>query len=77
MNKLSKIIIGTMWLITTVALIAFIVSAKAAEVVTTWKCLAILAVCSYTSFYGTVVILIIEAIRKWRNNRNDNSNRGN
>ena len=65
-----------MWLITGVALIAFIVSAKVAEVVTTWQCLAILAVCSYISFYGTIVILIIEAIRKWRNSCNDNSKQG-
>ena len=73
MSKLSKIIIRTMWLITAVALLAFVISAKIAEVVTTWQCLAILAVCGYISFYGTIMILIIEAIRNYRNSHKDDA----
>ncbi len=69
MSKLSKTIIKTMWLITVLVVSAFVISINVSTVVTTWKWFSVVAICCCVSFYGTILLIIIDSIR---NNRKDN-----
>lgn len=70
MSKLLKNIIKIMWIITAISVLCFAVSARVAEVVTTWRWLSVVAVCCNISFYGTIVVLVVESIRNNKNEKN-------